>query len=134
MVAVTLGATSVERHITLDRAMYGSDQAASLEKAGLVRMVRDIRIIDKILGNGKNKSGIRITGSKKIKREACIIMKDAIQEMLLESAETIKKSVQLSNKIEEAIIVICDCIKNGNKVIFLGMVVVPLMHNILLQN
>ena len=53
MVAVTLGATSVERHITLDRAMYGSDQAASLEKAGLVRMVRDIRIIDKILGNGK---------------------------------------------------------------------------------
>ena len=53
MVAVTLGATSIERHITLDRAMYGSDQAASLEKAGLVRMVRDIRIIDKILGNGK---------------------------------------------------------------------------------
>ncbi len=53
MVAVTLGATSVERHITLDRAMYGSDQAASLEKAGLVRMVRDIRIIDKILGDGK---------------------------------------------------------------------------------
>ena len=37
-------------------------------------------------------------------------MKDVIQEMLLESAETIKKSVQLSNKIEEAIIVICDCI------------------------
>ena len=53
MVAVTLGATSIERHITLDRAMYGSDQAASLEKAGLVRMVRDIRIIDKILGDGK---------------------------------------------------------------------------------
>ena len=47
-------------------------------------------------------------------------MKDAIQEMLLESAETIKKSVQLSNKIEEAIIVICDCIKNGNKVYIFG--------------
>ena len=47
-------------------------------------------------------------------------MKDVIQEMLLESAETIKKSVQLSNKIEEAIIVICDCIKNGNKVYLFG--------------
>ena len=47
-------------------------------------------------------------------------MKDVIQEILLESAETIKKSVQLSNKIEEAIIVICDCIKNGNKVYLFG--------------
>ena len=47
-------------------------------------------------------------------------MKDVIQEMLSESAETIKKSVQLSNKIEEAIIVICDCIKNGNKVYLFG--------------
>ena len=55
MVAVTLGATSIERHITLNRAMYGSDQAASLEKAGLVRMVRDIRAIDKILGDGKKR-------------------------------------------------------------------------------
>ena len=53
IIAVTLGATSIERHITLNRAMYGSDQAASLEKAGLVRMVRDIREIDKVLGDGK---------------------------------------------------------------------------------
>ena len=53
IIAVTLGANSIERHITLNRAMYGSDQAASLEKAGLVRMVRDIREIDKVLGNGK---------------------------------------------------------------------------------
>lgn len=53
IIAVTLGANSIERHITLNRAMYGSDQAASLEKAGLVRMVRDIREIDKVLGNGE---------------------------------------------------------------------------------
>jgi len=53
VIAVTLGATSIERHITLNRAMYGSDQAASLEKAGLVRMVRDVREIDRVLGNGK---------------------------------------------------------------------------------
>ena len=53
--AVLLGATSIERHITLDRTMYGSDQAASLEPEGLFRMVRDIRNIDKILGDGKKK-------------------------------------------------------------------------------
>ncbi len=50
--AVLLGATSIERHITLDRSMYGSDQAASLEPQGLERLVRDIRTIDKILGDG----------------------------------------------------------------------------------
>ena len=53
VVAVVIGATSVERHITLDRTMYGSDQAASLEPLGLQRLVRDVRYIDKILGSGK---------------------------------------------------------------------------------
>ena len=50
--AVLLGASSIERHITLDRSMYGSDQAASLEPQGLDRLVRDIRRIDQILGDG----------------------------------------------------------------------------------
>ena len=50
--AVLLGASSIERHITLDRSMYGSDQSASLEPQGLERLVRDIRGIDKILGDG----------------------------------------------------------------------------------
>jgi N-acetylneuraminate synthase len=50
--AVLLGASSIERHITLDRSMYGSDQAASLEPQGLERLVRDIRGIDQILGDG----------------------------------------------------------------------------------
>ena len=53
--AVILGATSIERHITIDRSMYGSDQAASLEEKGLARMVRDIRLIDIILGDGIKK-------------------------------------------------------------------------------
>ena len=50
--AVALGATSIERHITLDRAMYGSDQAASLEIPGLYRMIKDIRGIEESLGDG----------------------------------------------------------------------------------
>lgn len=50
--AVMLGATSIERHITLDRSMYGSDQASSIEPVGLIRLVRDIILIDKILGDG----------------------------------------------------------------------------------
>ena len=53
--AVLQGATSIERHITLDRTMYGSDQAASLEPEGLLRLVRDIRALDIILGDGKKK-------------------------------------------------------------------------------
>lgn len=51
--AVAAGATSVERHITLDRTMYGSDQKASIEPYELCRMVRDIRETEKIMGNGK---------------------------------------------------------------------------------
>ena len=52
IVAATLGATSIERHITLSRAMYGSDQAASLEKPGLERMVNGVRNVDVVLGDG----------------------------------------------------------------------------------
>ena len=53
--ASLLGATSIERHITLDRTMYGSDQSASLEPEGLFRMVRDLRTVDKIQGDGKKR-------------------------------------------------------------------------------
>ena len=55
LTAVMLGATSIERHITLDRTMWGSDHAASLEPAGLYRLVRDIRSLDNIVGDGKKK-------------------------------------------------------------------------------
>lgn len=55
VLAVILGATSIERHITLDRSMYGSDQSASLELHGLTRMIRDVRGIHSILGNGKKR-------------------------------------------------------------------------------
>jgi len=53
--AVVLGATSIERHITLDRTMYGSDQAASLEPKGLERLIRDVRNIENVLGDGKKR-------------------------------------------------------------------------------
>lgn len=53
VLAVALGANSVERHITLDRTNWGSDQAASLEMAGLYHMVRDIRQVPALLGDGK---------------------------------------------------------------------------------
>ena len=53
--AVLLGATSIERHMSLDRTLYGSDQVASLEPLGWVRLVRDIRKIKQILGDGKKR-------------------------------------------------------------------------------
>lgn len=51
--AVASGATSIERHITLDRNMYGSDQKASIEPYELCRLVRDIRETEKIMGTGE---------------------------------------------------------------------------------
>jgi N-acetylneuraminate synthase len=53
--AVALGATFVERHITLDRAMWGSDQAASVEVGGFQRLVSNIRDIESALGDGVKK-------------------------------------------------------------------------------
>ena len=52
---IALGATFVERHFTLDRAMWGSDHAASVEPQGLVRLVRDIRDVEAALGDGVKK-------------------------------------------------------------------------------
>ncbi|MBA8816917.1 N-acetylneuraminate synthase [Microbacterium halimionae] len=52
LAAVALGAVAVERHITLDRTMWGSDHAASLEPTGLTHLIRDIRIVEQALGDG----------------------------------------------------------------------------------
>jgi N-acetylneuraminate synthase len=52
VVAVALGASLVERHITLDRAMWGSDQAASVEPGGFERLVKYIRVTEQSLGDG----------------------------------------------------------------------------------
>jgi len=51
--AAALGITSLERHITLDRAMYGSDQAASVEPIGLIQLVGAVRKIEKAMGDGR---------------------------------------------------------------------------------
>jgi N-acetylneuraminate synthase len=67
--AVTLGATFVERHITLDRAMWGSDQAGSVEIGGLLRLVANIRDIERSLGDGvKRIYEGEIAARKKLRR------------------------------------------------------------------
>jgi len=53
--SVALGACTVERHITLDRAMWGSDHAASLEPTGLTRVCRDIRLLESSMGTGEKR-------------------------------------------------------------------------------
>ncbi len=55
LAAVALGASFIERHITLDRAMWGTDQAASVEVQGMFRLVKDIRDIEAALGDGNKK-------------------------------------------------------------------------------
>jgi len=52
ILAVALGACSIERHITLDRTSWGSDQAASLEPEGLFRLIRDVRAVPVLFGTG----------------------------------------------------------------------------------
>lgn len=75
LAAVALGATFIERHITLDRAMWGTDQAASVEIVGLQRLVKDIRDIEKSLGDGIKKVYESEYGNlKKLRRS-----KDALQ-------------------------------------------------------
>ncbi len=53
--SVALGAHMVERHLTLDRAMWGSDQAASLEPNGMNRLIRDIRLVETSFGDGQKR-------------------------------------------------------------------------------
>ena len=69
--AVALGASIVERHITLDRAMWGSDQAASVEPWGLARLVRDIRCVEQALGDGiKRVYESELPARRKLRRSA----------------------------------------------------------------
>ena len=69
LAAVTMGAAFVERHITLDRSMWGSDQAASVEIMGMHRLVRDIRSIEKAMGDGVKRVYDREKGAlKKLRR------------------------------------------------------------------
>ena len=65
LAAACLGATSIERHITLDRTMYGSDQAASIESGSLKNFVDSVRKMKSILGGGIKK----ITPIEKTMRE-----------------------------------------------------------------
>lgn len=69
--AIALGATSIERHITLDRAMYGSDQAASIETRHLKDFVDSMRAVPKILGDGvKRITEAEQAARKKLRVEA----------------------------------------------------------------
>lgn len=72
--AVALGASVIERHITLDRALWGSDQAASVEPSGLARLVRDIRVVEEALGDGvKQVYPGELTAMRKLRRVAGVI-------------------------------------------------------------
>jgi N-acetylneuraminate synthase len=67
--AVALGAVMIERHITLDRTLWGTDQAASVEPQGLHRLVRDIRAVEAALGDGQKRvTGAEIAVMKKLRR------------------------------------------------------------------
>ncbi len=82
LAAVALGAVFVERHITLDRALWGSDQAASVEPPGLQRLVRDIRTITDSLGDGVKQvyDGER-AAMKKLRRVAGVVDESGTRQL-----------------------------------------------------
>ena len=70
MAAVAMGSAFVERHITLDRAMWGTDQAASVEVGGFARLVENIRDIERSLGDGVKKLyDTELPSRKKLRRQ-----------------------------------------------------------------
>ena len=71
LAAVAMGATTIEKHITLDRTMKGTDQAGSLAPDGMRRMVRDIRNLEKAKGEMKKERSEAVT-SAKVKLERSI--------------------------------------------------------------
>ncbi len=73
MAAVALGAAFIERHITLDRAMWGTDQAASVEVGGFIRLVENIRDIERSFGDGVKKIyDSELSSRKKLRRQMTI--------------------------------------------------------------
>jgi len=64
LIAAAFGAIAIERHITLDRTMYGSDQSASLEKNGLMRLVRDCKKTEQIFGDNTIRTKNRYVGQE----------------------------------------------------------------------
>jgi N-acetylneuraminate synthase len=71
MAAVAMGASFLERHVTLDRAMWGTDQAASVELIGLERLIRDVRDIERSLGDGVKRVYDSELGSRRKLRRVC---------------------------------------------------------------
>jgi len=69
LAAVEKGAKVIERHITVDRSMWGTDQSASLESIGLIKLLRDIRIIEKCMRDGiKRKLDTELEIEKKLRK------------------------------------------------------------------
>ena len=69
VVAVAMGACFIERHFTLDRALWGSDQAASVEPTGMHRLVKDIRAVEQALGDGEKRVyASELSSRKKLRR------------------------------------------------------------------
>ena len=94
-VAVAMGACVVEKHFTLDRAMKGSDHAASLEPSGLMRIVRDIRELERAIGDGKKHILEEEKGIRKKLGKSIVAMKDIAKGETISSENICLKSPAL---------------------------------------
>lgn len=90
--AVALGACAVERHFTLDRTMKGPDHAASLEPTGLMRLVRDIRVIETATGDGNRKISDRELQVRKKLGKSLVAAQNLPEGHVLTEQDLIAKS------------------------------------------
>jgi N-acetylneuraminate synthase len=90
VVAMALGASIIERHVTLDRSMWGSDQAASVEPVGLERLVKYIRVIEQALGDGvKRMYDSEIPVMRKLRRALTTVPGEDMEELLADLAPSL---------------------------------------------
>ena len=101
LAAVTLGAKVIERHITLSRAMWGTDQSASIEMAGMTKLVKDIRTIESSLGDGIKKVYSSEQTPSKIKTQEYFIK--TMGEQISEDLERISLKFIDYKSIEEIV-------------------------------
>lgn len=120
LAAFVKGVSSIERHITLDRTMYGSDQSASLEIRGMNELVSGIKKIKIALGNDEiGKINEDEKNSTKIKKTFDDLMND-LKNSITKSIQLKNKLLSLEGDINKSINLIFKTIKSNNKVLICG--------------
>ncbi len=87
LIAVSMGAEYIEKHVTLDRTMSGPDHKASMETDEFIKLAKEIRLTNKIKGNSKKKLSSETINVKKVATKSCVTKKDLKKNTLLKKSD-----------------------------------------------